>query len=71
MKMIFKSHQSEKVGLYQSILESAGIPTTVRNEFVNAASGTWLADPDTPELWTLNDEDYERALAELRVHEHP
>ena len=71
MRMIFKSHQSEKVGLYQSILESEGIPTVIKNEFITAATGTWLTDPETPELWVIEDDSYDRALEILRSHPGP
>lgn len=68
MRMIFKSHQSEKVGLYQSILESEGIPTLIKNEFISASVGTFLTDPEAPELWILDDLQYDAALDLLKSY---
>lgn len=69
MRMVFKSHRQERVGLYQSILESEGMPTLIKNEFSAATAGTYLTDPETPELWVLNDDDYANALELLKPYE--
>ena len=63
MRMIFKSHQSEKIGLYQSLLENTGIPTIIKNEFTD---GTWPTDPERPELWVINNDNFDQAIAIIR-----
>ena len=63
MRKIFESHRQEKVGHYQSILESSGICTLIKNDCQAAAEGNFgPADPILPELWVIDDGDYDRAI---------
>lgn len=66
MRKIYESHEQERVGHFQSILESAGILTLIKNDCQAAAEGTFPGDPFTPELWVMNDEDYDEAIKILR-----
>ncbi len=68
MRKIFESHEQEKVGLFQSILEGAGILSLIKNDCTAAAEGTFSLDPNLPELWVMNAEDYDRAVEMLRPH---
>ncbi|MDB4294989.1 DUF2007 domain-containing protein [Akkermansiaceae bacterium] len=68
MRKIFESYQQEKVGLFQSILEGAGMLTLIKNDCTAAAEGTHLLDPNLPQLWVMNDEDYDQAIEMLRPH---
>jgi len=55
------------VGYYQSILESEGVRTFVKNERPRA-----LFDPKfVPALFVINDEDHDRAMAILRDYSTP
>jgi hypothetical protein len=45
--------------MFKSLLEEAGIPSLIRNEFLSVAAGEVPFLPT--ELWILNDEDYPRA----------
>jgi hypothetical protein len=58
MKQVYSSRDSAKVGLMQSILDSADIPCEVRND---AMSQAMIGVPFEPELWVLRDEDYDKA----------
>ena len=45
--------------MFKSLLEEAGIPCMIRNEYLSVAAGEVPFVP--PELWILNDGDYLRA----------
>ena len=45
--------------MFKSLLEEAGIPCLIRNEYLSVAAGEVPFIP--PELWILNDGDYPRA----------
>ena len=68
MRQVFTTHRFETVGLYQSILESEGIPTIIRNENTSALDGSFPGDIIHPELWVLEDSDFERAIEILKPH---
>jgi len=68
MRKVFESHEHERVGLFQSILEESGILTLITNDCTAAAEGTFPLDLILPELWVMDDEEYERALEILRPH---
>ncbi|HEY0456651.1 MAG TPA: DUF2007 domain-containing protein [Verrucomicrobiae bacterium] len=57
MKIIFGSLNSAETGLLKTVLENAGIQTIVRNE-TQWAPGLEF----TPEVWIVNDADYEQAM---------
>ena len=46
----------------KNLLEESGIKTRVRNEFVGGGIGDLPAFDTWPELWVINDLDYDRAL---------
>jgi hypothetical protein len=58
MRMLFSSQTAPEVGLLKGLLEEAGIPCEVRNEatYANLPGAAFQ-----PEIWVLNDTDYERA----------
>lgn len=65
MKLIYTHENRLLVNNAQNILENAGIPIAIKNEYAAGASGdlsflnTWL------ELWVVNDEDYSKAIETL------
>ena len=68
MKEVFTNSSVIPCDLIKSVLDSAGITATIRNELGSAAAGCGLPVLDNPslpwawpEVW-VNDEDYERAL---------
>lgn len=50
------------VGNARNILERAGIPCTLRNEYASSGIGDLSPLETWPELWVLDDADYERAV---------
>lgn len=77
MKEVFRHSNAGFVNLRQSVLESAGIPTFVRNLNTQQAL---VGDPLTalfpiPEFWptlcVVDDNDYARAMEVLRDARHP
>src|SRR6266849_6020850 len=62
MKYVFTAAtMSADSEMLKSILEKAGIPCMIRNEYLSMALGELAPADCTPELWILNDEDYPRA----------
>lgn len=67
MKELFRERDFTQVGYYQSILESEGIPTHVRNQHLTSAGLAEIPIPEFfPALCVVNDEDYNKALDILR-----
>lgn len=69
MKDLFREFDFTKVGYYQSVLESEGIDTFVRNRDVSGLAGEASIMPDLwPTLCVVDDTDYERAMQLIRHH---
>ncbi len=67
MKDLFREFDFTKVGYYQSIIESQGVETFVRNRDSASLVGEAAIMPDLwPTLCVVNDEDYERAMQMIR-----
>jgi len=77
VKEIFRSSDAGRVGLYQSILEDAGIGTFVRNSSTQQTpvAGVITAIFPLPEFWpalcVVDDADYPEALTLLRSVNEP
>jgi len=59
MTPIYVNHNWLRIELYRSILETAGIPTTIR--MPNSVPG--VLDPSAPVLCVLNDADFDQAAS--------
>ena len=68
MKKVFEHPTYEMVGLCQSILEGEGIVTLIKNEGVTQAEGVFFGESAYPQLWVVEDGDYEKAVELLRPH---
>ncbi len=67
MKDLFREFDFTKVGYYQSVLESEGIKTFIKNRDVSGLAGEAAIVPDLwPTLCVVNDEDYDRAMKVIR-----
>jgi len=62
MKLIYTHENRLLVSNVQNILENAGIVVTLKNEFVGSASGDLSFLNTWPEVWVLNEYDYEQAV---------
>jgi rubrerythrin len=71
MRKIFESSDSMRVGHYQSMLESDGIQTFVKNLNQSSLMGEIPFAEVYPELWIVNDDDHEQALRLLQSYEQP
>ncbi len=58
MRYLLSSPDPARIGLVQSLLDSAGIKWELRNQ---AVSQTEVGMPFMTEVWILQDEDYESA----------
>jgi len=67
MKEVFTSMDASRVGLYQSLLDEAGIECFVRNE-TGMPVRTALFNPV---LCVINDADYDRAQTILNSYREP
>lgn len=74
MRKIYENLEFTRVGHYQSILESEGIRSHLVNIGASASAGEIPFQQVFPELWVVDDAEYERALEVLRpyyCHEFP
>ncbi|MGA9573845.1 MAG: DUF2007 domain-containing protein [Lysobacterales bacterium] len=63
MIKIFEDFDIALVGHYQSVLESQGIATFMKNQFGTSGAGELPFLEVVPQLWVLNEADAERAQA--------
>ena len=67
MKKVFTSQDLVEVEMLKEGLEDAGIPCTIKNQRTAGLAGVVPFTEVFPELWVLNDEDYDRAKELLEV----
>ncbi len=67
MKKIYEAENPALVWSARVIVEDAGIPCTLRNEFAGGASGLLSPLDAWPELWVIDDRNAERAQALLKT----
>jgi len=63
MKRIHASQDASEIEILRGLLADEGIETKVLNESVRALSGEVPYTLAMPEVWVVNDDDEERALA--------
>ena len=63
MKKLTSSESLVTINHYKNVLESEGIPCQIRNEFLGGIAGEMPLQEIWPELWVINDIDYDRAKA--------
>ena len=66
MIKVFEDFDIMLVGHYQSVLESNGIATFMKNQFGTSGAGELPFIEVVPQLWVLNDPDVERARGIIR-----
>jgi hypothetical protein len=62
MKMLYSNDNSFLVSNLKNIIESHNISTFIKNEFAQGAVGEISAIDSWPELWVLNDADFDQAM---------
>jgi Putative prokaryotic signal transducing protein len=68
MRKIYENFEFARVGHFQSILESVGIQTHLMNVGASASAGDIPFQQVFPELWVVDDSQYELALETLRPY---
>ena len=63
MKFVYTNENRLLVSNFQNMLLNAGMDITLKNEFAAGASGDLPFLNTWPEIWVMNDEDYDQALA--------
>ena len=61
MKKLTSSPSIITINHYKNLLESEGIPSQIRNEFLGGIAGEMPLQEVWPELWVDNEMDYDRA----------
>ena len=61
MKKLTSSPSIITINHYKNVLESEGIPSQIRNEFLGGIAGEMPLQEVWPELWVVNEMDYDRA----------
>ena len=62
MKLVYSNQNNILVHNAKNLIEAQGIETALKNEFVQGGVGEISAIDSWPEVWVLNDADYERAI---------
>ena len=65
MREVFVHQGYTRVGLYQSVLDTAKIPNFIRNQYTNNTMTEIPSGLFFPTLCVLHDEDYDRAMQVL------
>lgn len=60
VKKVYSAANITMVGLVKDVLDSHGIRTVIRNQFLSAAAGELPPIECWPELWIIDDSRYER-----------
>lgn len=66
MKLIYTHENLVLVAHAQNLLEQAGLRTTIKNEFARGAVGDISALSAWPEVWVMNDDDYDAGVDIIR-----
>ena len=61
MKKLTSAESLVTINHYKNVLESEGIATVIKNAILGGIAGEMPLDQVWPELWVVNDLDYERA----------
>jgi len=61
MKKVTTSHSLVTINHYKNVLESEGIACRIKNEILGGIAGEMPLTEVWPELWVLNDIDFDRA----------
>ena len=62
MRQVFVNQDHARVGFYKSVLDDAGIPNFVRNNYSNNSVADMPSPIFFPALCVVRDEDYDRAM---------
>ena len=63
MRKVYTSDNSAIIGHARQVLENHAIPCVVRNDFLLGGAGELPVNETWPELWVIDDRDFDRARA--------
>jgi hypothetical protein len=61
MKKLTSSESLITINHFKNVLESEGIPCRIKNEYLGGIAGEMPLTEIWPELWVINELDYDRA----------
>jgi Putative prokaryotic signal transducing protein len=61
MKKLTTSESLVTINHFKNVLESEGIPCCIKNEYLGGIAGEMPLTEIWPELWVINDIDFDRA----------
>lgn len=67
MKLIYTNENRFLVYNIQNIVENAHITTVLKNEYASSAAGDLAPHETWLELWVMQDDDYDLAIAAIKV----
>lgn len=72
MREVFNHQEYTRVGFYKSVLDEAGIPNFIRNQYTNHLITSMPSALFFPSLCIVNDEEYDEAMQILgAIHDAP
>ncbi len=63
MRKVYASDNHAIVGFVRQVLDDDAIPCIVRNDFLGGGAGDLPVNETWPEIWVIENRDFERALA--------
>ena len=69
MKLVYTHENKLLAENAKNILDLAGIESYLKNEFASGAAGDLVPSESWPEIWLLDESDYDQAIAVLSVLE--
>lgn len=70
MKLVYTNENSFIVNNIKNLLQTQGIETFLKNEFANGAVGEISTFDAWPEVWVVDDTDFERAAGIVQLAQH-
>ncbi|RVU84675.1 DUF2007 domain-containing protein [Leucothrix sargassi] len=67
MKLVYTHENKLLVENAKNMLDLAGIESHLKNEFASGAAGDLVPTESWPEVWVLDESDYDKAVAVLQV----
>ena len=67
MKKLTSAETLLTISHYKNLLAAEGIPTEVRNQHLGSIMGEMPVFETWPQLWVINDLDYDRALQLIKA----
>jgi len=68
MKKLTSSESLVTINHYKNVLDSEGIASVIKNAILGGIAGEMPLDQVWPELWVVNDHDYDRAKQLIDVN---